>query len=124
MKIFDWVKNIGKSVKTELDGLIEEGKSIEQEKDAPPFFAKKQMPKWEPIAPIKEEVVKELVEESIGESPKINQEIKEKYNKIVRKIKERQEEINKSDGTNIESLKNELNVYKKKADELKKKLYL
>ena len=57
------------------------------------------------------------VENKATENP-----LKDKYNLIVRKIKLRQEEINKLDknAAQRESLVNELNIYKKKADELRK----
>ncbi len=52
----------------------------------------------------------------------IDNTIKDKYNLIVSKIKMRQDEINKLDKNSSmrESLVNELNTYKRKADELKK----
>ena len=132
MGLFDWIKNIGKSVKTEFDGLVEEGKAVRNEKDAPPFMAKKDSPKWEPIArPYRTDA--EMAQDSIDKiinsatiTPVVlNEEAKEKYNLIVQKIKLRQSEINKlgKNSENKQALINELNNYKRVADRLKKEIY-
>ena len=123
MGLFDWIKNIGKSVKTEFDGLVDEGKAIENEKDAPPFMAKKDAPKWERLAPETEKIVEEMK----SSTPKVlNEEAKDKYNLIVQKIKLRQSEINKlgKNSENKQALINELNNYKRVADKLKKEIYI
>jgi len=126
MGLFDWVKNIGKSVKTELNGLVEEGKAVKNEKDAPPFMAKKDAPKWERLAPEAEKIVEEA-KSSVSSAPKVlNEEAKEKYNLLVQKIKLRQSEINKlgKNSENKQALINELNNYKRMADKFKKEIYI
>ena len=121
MGLFDWIKNIGKSVKNEMDELVEEGKAIENEATASPFMKEKEIPKWEKLFPIE-------TKSEIKEEPKIyiNEEIKEKYNLLVKQIKLRQEEINKlaENALNKQTLINELNNYKSKADKLKKDMFI
>ena len=130
MGLFNWIKNIGKSVKNEMDELVEEGKIIENDDTASSFMEEKKIPKWEPL------FLKEEVKESIKIEPKkeiikepkiyINEDIKEKYNLIVRQIKLRQEEVNNLDKNDpkLISLVNELNAYKRKADKLKKDMFI
>ena len=123
MGFFDWIKNIGKKVKDDFDGLVEEGKAIENEPDGRTFMDKKDIPKWEPLAPKAAQIVNPVPS---APDPLINQEVKEKYNLIVSKIKLRQEQVDKLDKNdpNLIPLVHELDNYKKKATELKKQLYI
>ena len=73
---------------------------------------------------IAKDLLVKITNKSVQRNP-TDSSLKTKYNLIVRKIKERQEELNKMNFTSPlrESLVNELNSYKRMATKLKEQIY-